>query len=107
MEERPAQGRPFSREGPRALPEAGFRPWCSRASLRARAFSTSRAWQYRPRCRRRWSRSPCLEVFDLVDAAVLADKIFLRVVARHTILEFVGDDADVIEAGVFDCDRKR
>src|SRR5215510_12711411 len=35
------------------------------------------------------------EVLDFVDSAVFADKIFLRVISRHAVLEFVGDDADL------------
>jgi hypothetical protein len=46
------------------------------------------------------------EILDLIDAAVLSDEIFLGVIAGHAILEFVGYDADIVEAGVFDRDRQ-
>ena len=43
-----------------------------------------------------------LEILDLVDAAVLADEKLAAVVAGHAVLEFVGDDAQVVQAGVLD-----
>ncbi len=48
-----------------------------------------------------------LEVFDLVDAAVLADIEAGAVVAGDAVLEFVGDDANVVEPGILDCERER
>ena len=48
-----------------------------------------------------------LEVLDLVDAGVLAHVILPAVVAGHAVLEFVGDDADVVEPGVLDGDGER
>ncbi len=48
-----------------------------------------------------------LDVLDLVDAAVLTHKILLRVIAGNSVLEFVGNDADVGQAGIFDRNRER
>ena len=37
----------------------------------------------------------------------LQHEVLVRVVAGHAVLEFVGDDAQVVEAGVLDRDRER
>ena len=48
-----------------------------------------------------------LEILDLVDAAVLAHVVLAAVMAGHAILEFVGNDANVVEPGILDRDGER
>jgi hypothetical protein len=48
-----------------------------------------------------------LEILDLVDWAVGAHVELVRVVAMVAVAEIVGDDADIVHAGVLDCDRQR
>ena len=47
-----------------------------------------------------------LQVLDLFDRAVGHHHVFLRIMARHAVLQFVGDDAQVAEAGIQDRDRQ-
>jgi hypothetical protein len=48
-----------------------------------------------------------LEVLNLVDATVLANIELFAEIAGDAILEFIGDNADVVEPRIFDRDGKR
>jgi hypothetical protein len=48
-----------------------------------------------------------LEVLDLLDRTVLEHHIFLGIVAFDAVLEFVANDAQVVQPGVADGDAER